>query len=375
MSATAGIPEAVVREHIARLCELMKRDGLNAVIVFHPSNMAAFTGTPHSTWDRLTCGAITRDGEAIVVCPAFEQPGIDLDTRVPHVHTWEEHEDAYALLAQVLARLGVRSGRIGVDGRMWLDAWARFQAAFEGPTLCNGEALLREVRICKSPAELELMRAAHRRGEQVFLELRRRVRPGVTERQLAREIKDLFEPRGLLAHPMVQTGPNGAAPHHAIDDTPLAEGHTVVIDSVTVTSGYHNDLTRTYAVGSPGARARQAYRAVRAAQAAAIAAARPGVPCQELDRAARKVITDAGFGPYFVHRLGHGIGSECHEPPYLVEGNAETLRAGMCVTIEPGIYVPGEFGIRIEDDVAITPDGCEVIRGELPTDVTTAYDA
>jgi Xaa-Pro aminopeptidase len=173
---------------------------------------------------------------------------------------------------------------------------------------------------------------------------------------------------------MIQSGPNAAVPHNPTGERALQEGDAIVVDSVIRVDGYNNDLTRTYALGAPSPRAKEAYKAVRKAQAAAIDAARPGVECGELDRIARQVITEAGFGEYFLHRLGHGMGIECHEPPYLVGGNTEKLRAGMCMSVEPGIYARGEFGIRIEDDILISDDGCEVIRGELPTDVTAAFD-
>jgi Xaa-Pro dipeptidase len=363
-----------VRDHVARLVDEMRLADVAATIVFHTSNMLAFLGTTHSSSDRLVCGAVTRAGALLAVCPAFERPGIAEQTSLPAIHTWEEHEDPYARLAEALATTGVRGGRIATDGRTWLDAHARFAAALRGCTLVPGEALLGAVRLCKTAAEIELMRQAQRRGERVYAILRDLVRPGVTERGLRDEVSERCAAEGLSASPMIQTGPNAAVPHHDVDDSPLQPGHTLVVDSVTSTAGYINDLTRTYAVGTPSPRAREAYRVVRAAQAAAIAAARAGVVCEQLDALARQVITDAGFGPFFIHRLGHGLGIECHEPPYLVRGNALALRPGMCMTIEPGIYVPGEFGIRIEDDVVITESGCEVLRHELPTDVTDAFE-
>lgn len=370
----SGIPAEIVREHVEKLTLLMKQEDVAATIVFHPSNMLAFTGTGHHAWDRLVCGAITADGEVLVICPAFERPGIEDDTNLPTIHTWEEHEDSYARLAAALRAAGVKQGRIGVDGRTWIDTWTRFHAALEGCELLSGETLLREVRLCKSATEIAALRAAHARGERIFLALKEMVRAGVTERGLQEEVAAKFAGEGFRVSPMVQTGPNGAIPHHWADDSVIEEGHTVVIDSVTTTHAYNNDLTRTFVVGEPSPRAKQAYQAVRQAQAAAIEAARPGLACGELDAIARGVIEEAGFGEYFTHRLGHGMGIECHEPPFLVGGNDETLRAGECVTIEPGIYVPGEFGIRIEDDILITEDGCEVIRGDLPTDVTDAFD-
>jgi Xaa-Pro dipeptidase len=317
---------------------------------------------------------VTRDGEVIVVCPAFERPAVTGAESIATVRTWKEHEDAYRCFADALKQAGVRAGKLGVDGRIWLEAWQRFAAVCDWLELRSAENLIREVRICKSPAEQGLLRAAHRKGERVFLALQGMIRPGVSEIELQRELVQRFELEGITLNPLIQSGPNAAVPHNPTGERALQEGDAIVVDSVIRVDGYNNDLTRTYALGEPSARAKKAYKAVRKAQAAAIEAARPGVECGELDRIARQIISEAGFGEYFLHRLGHGMGIECHEPPYLVGGNAEKLRPGMCMSVEPGIYVRGEFGIRIEDDILITEDGCEVIRGELPTDVTDAFD-
>ncbi len=373
VAAAQCCSNSVIREHVADLKEMMWREGMSAVVLFHTSNMLAFTGTPHASSDRLTCGAVTRDGQVLVVCPAFERPAVTGAEQTATIHTWKEDEDAYRCFADALAASGVESGVLGMDGRVWYNAWQRFAEACDGLRLESADALLREVRICKSPAEQSILRAAHRRGERPFIAMRDLIRPGVSELDLCRELSDRFRGEGLRLYPLIQSGPNGAIPHNPMNERMLREGDTVVFDSVTVLDGYHNDLTRTYAVGEPSSRAKRAYRAVRRAQEAAIDAVRPGAQCGQIDRIARRVIDDAGFGEFFTHRLGHGMGIECHEPPYLNGSNEEALRPGMCFTIEPGVYVPGEFGIRIEDDVLVTGAGCEVISGDLPTDVSDAF--
>lgn len=372
--AEAQIPAAIVRENVARLQELMGGEDFAAIIVFDAANMLAFTGSPHATWDRLTCAAVTRDGPVHVICPAFERPALRAGENLAVIHTWEEHEDPYGRFAAALRQAGVRRGKLGLDGRTWINAWDAFGRAFADMQLHSADHLIRETRIIKSPAAQQLLRAAHRRGEQFFFAVAELLNPGISEIELYRTLQRRFETEGLHVNPLIQSGPNGATPHERPSERRLQEGDNLVVDSVIELRGFNNDLTRTYAIGEPTPRARQAYRAVRAAQAAAIEAARPGVECRELDRIARQVISAAGFGEFFVHRLGHGMGLECHEPPYLNGGNPEILRPGMCVTIEPGVYVPGEFGVRIEDDILIAEDGCEVIRGDLPTDVTDAFD-
>ena len=374
MSSGHAIPESIVRENVARLAELMRAEDFAASIAFHTSNMLAFTGTPHSSSDRLTCGLVTREGAVHLLCPAFERPAVAEAETIATVHTWEEHEHPYKAVKEMLQAASVNAGKIGLDGRVWLDTCRAFEAALDGFEVCPGQALLRETRIIKTPAAQELLRAAHRKGEQLFFELQGMIEPGISEIELLEQLQTHFAREGLTVDPMIQSGPNGAVPHNPTGQRHLQAGDNLVVDSVIKVDGFYNDLTRTYAVGEPSSRAKIAYQAVRRAQAAAIEAAGPGVECGELDRIARNIISEAGFGEYFTHRLGHGMGLEGHEHPYLVGGNTERLRAGMCMSVEPGVYVPGEFGVRIEDDILITEDGCEVIRGELPTDLTTAFD-
>ncbi|MBW7904935.1 MAG: Xaa-Pro peptidase family protein [Phycisphaerae bacterium] len=371
------IPPHVVREHVLRLCELMRESEVAAVLLFDRANMLAFAGTSHGPWDRLTCGAVTRDGQVLVVCPEFERPAVAGAEAIATIHTWREHEDAYARLAEALRSAGVRGGVLGYDGRVWLESYERFRDACAFLTPRPAGALLREVRVCKSRAEQALLRAAQERGVRVFEALAPLMRPGARECDLHTAVAERMRAEGLSVDPMIQSGPNAAVPHNATGTRGLEAGDLVVVDSTVIVDGYYSDLTRTFAIGSAGAispRARRAYRAVRDAQRAAIAAARPGVACETLDAIARRVIAEAGFGEHFTHRLGHGLGIECHEPPYLVGGNREPLRAGMYVTIEPGVYVPGEFGVRIEDDVLITENGCQVLSSALATDLSPELD-
>lgn len=376
MSTQTSIPHAVVREHVTRLTAEMTQRDLQAVTVFHRSNMMAYAGTDHAASDRLVCATVLRDGRVVLLCPHFEYPTVADSAGLATIVTWAEDEDPYARLAKALRDAGVGKGRLGIDGRMWKQTAEALQAVLPELELVNAEAALRTVRICKTPAEQELLRAAHRKGAPVFLTLRDEfLRPGIAEVELVAELERHFADSGIVARPLLQSGPRGSIPHNHTGTRKLQAGDAIVVDSVIRWNGYFNDLTRTFAIGDPGEKTRRAYAVVRAAQAAAFAAAKPGVPCRELDRVARQVITDAGFGEYFAHRLGHGMGLECHEPPYLVGNETEILQPGMCMTVEPGIYIPGEFGIRIEDDILITADGCEVISRDLPTDVSEAFAA
>lgn len=367
------IPDPIIREHQARLVDEIRREALDGVLLFDAANLLAFCGTPHAAWDRLTCAILLRDGTALLLCPRFERPAVAPAEAHTRVIPCEETDDPWRLLADALQSAGLRRGRLGLDGRTWVEARAGLAAACPALDLVDGSAPLREVRLCKSPAEAALLRTAQARGETLFLLARDRIRPGISELDLHRDLAQCLEAQGLRVNPMIQSGPTAAVPHNPTGARRMADGDLVVIDSVVTVDGYMNDLTRTFALGSPPPRAVAAYRAVRQAHAAAIAAAAPGIECRRLDQIAREIITAAGFGEFFSHRLGHGLGIECHEPPYLNGANPERLRPGMCVTIEPGVYVPGEFGVRIEDDVLITESGCEVLRHALPTDLSAAF--
>jgi Xaa-Pro dipeptidase len=188
------------------------------------------------------------------------------------------------------------------------------------------------------------------------------VKPGMTEQGVAAELMvNLLRggSEGMPFAPLVQSGPNSASPHGGTSSRRLEVGDLLLLDFGAMVDGYPSDITRTFAVGEVDAELPDVYRIVRAANAAGQAAVRPGVSCQDVDRAARRVIEDAGYGPYFIHRTGHGLGLEVHEPPYIVDGNEQTLEVGMTFTIEPGVYLPGRGGIRVEDNVVVTKDGCD----------------
>ena len=229
----------------------------------------------------------------------------------------------------------------------------------------SADAVFAAQRMRKDKDELAAMREAVGIAERALLALAPRVQPGVRERELAAELVLELLRKGsgteLPFQPIVATGPQGALPHAVPGESPLEAGHLLIIDWGASTRGYFSDITRTFAVVSADVpeQLHAAYEAVREANAAGRAAARPGVAAEEVDRAARAAITDAGFGEYFIHRTGHGLGLECHEEPDIKEGSSVNLEPGMTFTVEPGVYLPGLGGVRIEDDVVITTDGCE----------------
>ena len=224
------------------------------------------------------------------------------------------------------------------------------------------ELLLRNLRVCKSPREIEHIKAAQAIAEQAFEHILGRITPGVSERELALEL-DYFMLRhgaeALSFETIVAAGENGSRPHAVPGEHKLRRGDLITMDFGAVVNGYHSDMTRTVALGEPDANAREIYETVLAAQEAALAAIKPGVPCKEVDAAAREVIERTGYGEHFRHGTGHGVGLEIHEEPRLSKQSEDVLRPGMVVTVEPGIYLPGQCGVRIEDMAVITETGCE----------------
>ncbi|HUA28853.1 MAG TPA: Xaa-Pro peptidase family protein [Streptosporangiaceae bacterium] len=343
--------------------------GLAALLLTPGPDLRYLTGYDAHQLERLTCLVVPAADAAVtpasgagpfMVVPRLELPaaqaspagGLGLEL-IP----WDETDDPYALVA---ARLGT-SGRVGLSDRMWALMVLRLREALPGMAQDLASTALRRLRIRKSPAEVAALRAAGEAIDRVHARVPGWLRPGRTERQVAADIADaiLEEGHATVDFTIVGSGPNAASPHHDVSDRALRHGDAVVIDiGGTMPSGYCSDCTRTYVIGTPPPEFAAYYRVLRDAQQAACAAVRPGVSAQDIDAAAREPIAAAGYGEYFVHRTGHGIGLECHEDPYIVSGNAEPLRAGMAFSIEPGIY-PGPHGARIEDIVVCTEQGYE----------------
>jgi Xaa-Pro aminopeptidase len=348
---------------IERVRERLRRSGLDYCFVGPSSDLRYLTGRDLHESERLTLLVIPRDAPATLVVPFFETEGLRDLTPSIHVASWQENEDPARLVAEtVRGASGTRdiTGTIAVGDRLWAVFLLRLQAALPRATFATAEEALAPVRMVKDAAEVEALAAAGAQADAVFGELQQLQFSGQTERAVAAGIAELLRRRVVAPTwgPIVASGPNAAAPHHSASDRVMQPGDLVVLDYGGVLDGYNADMTRTVAVARPPEPdARQAYEAVRAAQEAGVQAARPGISGEQLDAVVRSALAGAGYGPYFTHRLGHGIGLDGHEPPYIVQGNAAPLAAGMTFSIEPGVYVPGRFGIRIEDIVALTPSG------------------
>jgi D-alanyl-D-alanine dipeptidase len=269
---------------------------------------------------------------------------------------WRDGEDPYRLVAGVLG-----AGRYAVTDQTWASHLLALEDATVDCRFVASGRVLPLLRAVKDADELALLRAAGASADAVFDEIVRQPFAGRRELEVAADLDRLLRGQGheRVDFTIVGSGPNAASPHHAAGERVISAGDAVVLDFGGVRQGYCSDITRTVFVGEPDQEQLRVYEVVRAAQQAAFESVRPGVAAQDVDRAARAVIEAAGYGDRFVHRTGHGIGMEVHEPPYIVEGNGTVLRAGMTFSDEPGIYLPGRFGVRIEDQVAVTAEGAE----------------
>jgi Xaa-Pro aminopeptidase len=336
---------------------VMGERGVDALLLSVGADLPYFTGYRAMPLERLTMLVLPAEGPATLVVPALEAPRVFPHPEAFCLEPWDEGEDPVAQVARQ-CRPG---GRFGVGDGTWAVFLLALQQRLPGASFLPASTFTGGLRRRKEAGEVDLLRRAGAAVDRVVARLDGTRFSGKTERQLSAEVATMVVEEGHEAatFSIVGSGPNGASPHHEAGDRVMQPGDAVVLDFGGRLQGYHSDITRTFFVGDPPGRFCEVYDVVRAAQEAGVAAARPGVPAQEVDRAARRVITEAGFGPFFMHRTGHGIGLEEHEAPYIVEGNGEALEPGTAFSVEPGIYLPGEFGVRIEDCVVMTGEGAE----------------
>ena len=370
-SVDSPILPGLVTQHVERASAALAEFGSDGLFLFRDSNILAFCGVPLAPSDRLVCGLLNRQGDIALVVPVFEAEIADTLPAGAHLITWKDAEDAYAAVAKAADLLGLSSGKILLDDHTWLATQHRLAQVLPKAELTIDPGVIAKVRSTKSPEEVDAMRTASEDTGRIYPLIAKHLQTGVSELELGRQVLGELKAAGLMpVGDLIQGGENASVPHRPAGPRLFRNGDAVIVDFVCRHQGYLGDLTRTCVIGAPSEDIKRAYRVVRDAQRTAIDFIRPGVACEDVDAVARAVIDSAGFGEYFSHRLGHGIGLDVHEPPYLVQGNPQRLEVGMCMTIEPGIYVPGCFGIRIEDVVAVTPDGCEVLSRDVPTDVS-----
>jgi Xaa-Pro dipeptidase len=364
------------RLRIEKARRLMAAERMDALVLSGGTSLVYFTNIRWGGGERLFACAIPAKGQPFFVCPAFEEDRAreqialgPLADGIADVRTWNEDESPYALVAQGLKDRGLASGTVGVEETtkfVWADGIATAAPQLK---VVSGTSITAGCRMIKDAHELELMRTACAATLKVYEAVYHALQPGMTQNQVSDLIDAGYRQVGFPGGASVQVGEYTALPHGSITPQTIREGTIIMIDDGCTVQGYQSDITRTFVLGKPTSKMQSVFDIVKRAQTAALAAAKPGVPLESIDAAARKVVADGGYGPgfkYFSHRLGHGMGMDGHEWPYLVKNNmfgwktAVTAQPGMVFSDEPGIYIRGEFGVRLEDDMHITESGAEL---------------
>ncbi len=339
--------KAVYQRRIATVRERLNAAGADGLYATPSSNLFYLTGIRFDRSERLTALFLFKDREPFVVCPSFEASRLRTMSAVEEVHAWEETQDPFAMAASLFP---AGTGRLAVEPSTAYDDVERLIGERSGWKPFSAADLFNALRMVKTPEEIQSIRDAIAVALPRFQKAFASLRAGSVEADVSHDFG---------GENVVQFGPSSALPHRASSPRALAEGEAVLIDAWDKPDGYYYDITRSTYFGTPTDEYRRIWSVVLEAQSAAIEGTAPGVPCFEVDAAARRVIEKAGYGEYFTHRLGHGLGIDVHEPPYMVAHNRTVLEPGMTFTSEPGIYLPGRFGVRIEDDVLVTERGAE----------------
>jgi Xaa-Pro aminopeptidase len=344
--------------------------GVDALLLSHGADLPWLTGYRAMPLERLTLLVLGHEDEPVLLVPALEAPRVPRDDELFRVRAWNETEDPLELAVERLARWP--NGIFAMSDRAWAATLLGLQGRVPGGRFLPASAVTAPLRAVKDDDEIHTLRAAGAAADRVAAALQRGEIPlvGRTEREVSDEIaaRLIAEGHHRVNFAIVASGPNAASPHHDAGGRVIGRNEVVVCDfggELALAEdevGYCSDITRTVATGNPGAEVRECYEVLRQAQERGVLAARAGVPAEEVDAAARSVIAAAGFGDRFIHRTGHGIGIEEHEDPYLVSGNRTELLRGHAFSVEPGIYVPGRFGMRLEDIVVVGDAGPEALN-------------
>ena len=371
-AAHPSIPAERYAERLRRAGALVEERGLAAALIAVGPDLDYLTGYRAMPLERLTMLAVVAGEAPVLVVPRLEEPAARVGARAAvEIVTWTETENPHALVAGLVERArGRASATIAVSDRLWSLHLLRLQAAAPGARWVSATEVLRELRMVKDADEIELLRRAGAAADRVVEQVAAGPLVGRTEADVAAEVRDrlLAEGHELAEFAIVASGPNSASPHHEASERVIGPGEPIVLDIGGALGGYGSDTTRTlWVTGGDEARGPteefcHLFGVLLAAQEAATRAVRPGVPAEAIDRTARDIIDGEGYAENFFHRTGHGIGLEGHEEPYLVAGNDEPLAEGMAFSVEPGIYLPGRYGARIEDIVVCGPDGPLVLN-------------
>jgi len=365
VDAPLPISEAERAQRRDKAQRLMKELGYSAMLIEPGANMTYFTGIEWARSERLFAFILPQTGKPIVIAPAFEQQRAEdqVGGRF-NIRVWQENESPEALVSGVLRDWGIASGKLGVDGSARTFVFNELALAAPTVHLATAEAITNACRGVKSAHEIEIMRFANQTTLEAYRAAFKTLKVGMTQAELAQNVSAEMKKLGYQGGALVLFGESSAYPHGLPKPRSLAENQVVLVDGGLSVHGYQSDMTRTVVFGTPSDEAHKVFEVVHEAQRRAVEFAAPGKMCGDVDAVARNVITNAGYGPdyrTFTHRLGHGIGLEGHEWPYLVRGSQIVLQPGMTFSDEPGIYQYGKFGIRLEDILSITESGAEMM--------------
>ncbi len=344
----------------------LRAHGLDFLVVGPSADLLYLLGAHTRPSERMSLLILPQEGPAYMLTPAFEAPSLPSLPPEVQIVLWGESDNPARIAAGLVSGAQHMPGgahcTVGVGDRLWSVFLLRLQAELPRATFTPGSTVMAGLRQIKSPEEIALLCRSGAAADAVFNEIAACPFAGRSEEDVAREIAALLKEKGLTVEglPIVASGPNSASPHHHAGERTIEPGDLVVLDFGGTLEGYYSDITRTVFVGAapePNSEEERVYNLVAGAQEAAVRAAYEGMTCEQLDEVARSLLTEAGYGQYFMHRLGHGIGLDGHEPPYLVQGSITPLQVGMAFSVEPGIYIPGKFGVRVEDTVYLSEDG------------------
>jgi Xaa-Pro dipeptidase len=355
---------------------LMQANSIDAVLLMPGTSLEYFAGIKWWASERTFAMVLPANGKAFFICPAFEQArAIEQLANSPQagnadIRIWQEDESPYQKLAQGLSDLGMTTGTLGIEETVRFVFSNAISHAAPRIRMVSATPVTAGCRMIKSAHEIALMRLACKATLSVYEAVFKSLHEDVTDSDVRRLVQSAYEKVGFEGDVDVSLAANSTSPHGSTEAQKVREGSIIMLDDGCLVEGYTSDITRTFVLGNPTDKMKKVFDIVHRAQSAALQAARPGVPCESVDAAARKIISDAGYGPdykFFTHRVGHGMGMDGHEWPYLVRGNKTLLEPGMVFSDEPGIYIPGEFGIRLEDDMHITENGAELFTPQSPS--------
>jgi Xaa-Pro dipeptidase len=354
--------EKICKDHITKIRAELKSANADCFFAFSGSNINYSSGCNIGPSDRLAAAIIPMDGEVAIISPGFEGERMRKEKLFGEVYTWEEDEDPFDLVASIFKKMGLTKSCIAVDDTLWFRVYERMKTDSPQVKWTNGIDVIKRARWRKSEDELQLMEKACEYAVKGMELAIKQFNPGMTELDFSSIVSEkIYEVGKVHGGALVQSGPNASFPHNPTTKRVMQVGDAVVLDFGCMYQGYCADISRTLLIGKVDDEVKKCWQINKDAQQAAIDAVKPGVTCESIDKAARDYIDKKGYGKYFLHRTGHGIGMDGHEHPYIVNGNKEILEPGMCFTIEPGIYVANKFGMRIEDDVAVTESGPRLI--------------